>query len=77
MNRATLNTRHAAAVTRYGRALVDNDGQPPAGLLAELAAIADEHARDQQPQAPAEPGRQPSAAAGRGRRARQPDGDPA
>jgi hypothetical protein len=44
MDSATLRQRHRAAVGRYFRAMADADGTVPDGLLAELAAIADEHA---------------------------------
>lgn len=44
MDSTTLRQRHRAAVGRYFRALVDGDGDVPAGLLDELGGIADEHA---------------------------------
>jgi hypothetical protein len=44
MDRETLKARHRATLTRYHRALIDAEGTPPDGLLAELAAIADDHA---------------------------------
>lgn len=44
MNRDQLDQRHTTAIRRHYRDLTDT-GQPPAQLLDELAAIADEHAQ--------------------------------
>jgi len=52
MDREALNARNKTAVSRWHRAMVDGDGAVPDGLLAELAAIADEHALDETGAAP-------------------------
>lgn len=46
MNRDDLNARHAAILARHWRDLVDSGGRPGAGLLRDLAAAAEDHARD-------------------------------
>lgn len=49
MNREQLDERHTTVLLRHSRALTDADGRPNALLLAELAAVADEHASDHRP----------------------------
>lgn len=50
MDSATLRQRHRAAVGRYFRAMVDGDGDVPAGLLDELGGIAEEHSAGDKPE---------------------------
>jgi len=45
VTRDDLDARNAAAIRRHWRDLVDLGGQPSAALLDDLAAVADEHAR--------------------------------
>jgi hypothetical protein len=44
MNREDLDARNRAAIRKHWRDLGDRGGDPPPGLLAELAEIADAHA---------------------------------
>lgn len=44
MDREDIKSRYASTVRRWFRVLADADGEPPSGLLDELAGIADEHA---------------------------------
>jgi hypothetical protein len=45
MDREQLAASHTEVLRRHWRTLLDSGGQPPAVLLDELGAIADDHAR--------------------------------